>query len=48
MDYALSYVKSQGYTHSSILVSASNKEAMRMDLERGFYADRINLTKKVS
>jgi ribosomal protein S18 acetylase RimI-like enzyme len=47
LDYALSYIKSQGYTHSSILVSASNKEAMRMYRRRGFYVDRLNLTKKL-
>jgi ribosomal protein S18 acetylase RimI-like enzyme len=48
LDYALSHIKSQGYNHSSILVSASNKDAMRMYKRRGFYVDRLNLTKKLS
>jgi ribosomal protein S18 acetylase RimI-like enzyme len=48
LDYALSYIKSRGYTHSSILVSASNKEATRMYRRRGFYVDRLNLIKKLS
>ncbi len=48
LDYALSCIKSQGYTHSSILVSASNKEAMRMYQRRGFYAERLHLTKKLA
>ena len=48
LDLALSYIKSQGYTHSSILVSASNKEATRMYRRRGFYIDRLNLVKRMT
>lgn len=48
LDHALSYIKLQGYTHSSILVSASNKEAMRMYRRRGFYVDRLNLIKQLT
>lgn len=46
-DYALHYIQQQGYSHASIMVSASNKGAIRMYENRGFKPDRIILAKRL-
>jgi len=48
LDYALTYLQSKGYSHASIMVSASNERAMPMYKKRGFREDRIYLAKKLS
>lgn len=48
LDYALEYLKSQRYSHASIMVSAQNELALRMYKKRGFSADRINLARKLT
>jgi len=47
LDYALDYIKRQGYSHASIMVSASNDKAILMYEKRGFKPDRINLAKRI-
>jgi ribosomal protein S18 acetylase RimI-like enzyme len=48
LDHAIEYIRSQGYTHASILVSQSNNQAMRLYQRRGFYPDRLTMVKRVS
>lgn len=45
LDHALVHIHAQGYTHASILVSASNEKAIRMYERRGFRPDRITMVK---
>ena len=47
LDYALSYIKKQGYSHASIMVSTSNQRALQMYAKRGFVPDRIHLVKRI-
>jgi ribosomal protein S18 acetylase RimI-like enzyme len=47
LDYALEYIRKRGYSHASIMVSASNRTAFRMYEKRGFKPDRINLAKRI-
>ena len=48
LDYALTYLQSKGYSHASIMVSATNERAMPMYKKRGFREDRVYLAKKLS
>ena len=48
LDHALAFLESKGYSHAGIMVSATNKRAMRMYRKRGFKEDRIYLAKKLS
>jgi len=45
LDHALEQIRAQGYTHASILVSASNRTAVGMYEKRGFYPDRVVMVK---
>ena len=45
LDHALAHIRAQGYTHASILVSASNERAIGMYEVRGFYPDRVVMVK---
>jgi ribosomal protein S18 acetylase RimI-like enzyme len=47
LDYAVNYIQSMGYSHASILVSASNEKAIQMYEKRGFNPDRIILVKRL-
>lgn len=47
LDYALEHIRSQGYSHASILVSASNRKALSMYEKRGFRPDRLVIMKPV-
>ena len=47
LDYALDYIKGQGYSHATIMASASNTKALQMYQRRGFVYDRINLAKRM-
>ncbi len=45
LDFALGQIRKHGYTHASILVSASNEKAIAMYERRGFRPDRITMVK---
>ncbi len=45
LDHSLECISSKGYSHASILVSASNQRAVSMYERRGFYRDRIMMVK---
>ncbi len=45
LDHALEHIRSEGYSHASILVSASNEKAIGMYGKRGFYRDRMIMVK---
>jgi ribosomal protein S18 acetylase RimI-like enzyme len=47
LDHATTYVRSQGYSHTNLLVSSMNKEAIRLYERRGFYVDRLTMAKKL-
>lgn len=47
LDYALEEIGKRGYSHASIMVSASNRQALRMYERRGFLPDRIHLAKRL-
>lgn len=47
LDHALAHIRGQGYTHASILVSASNSRAIRMYERRNFYRDRIIMVRQL-
>jgi ribosomal protein S18 acetylase RimI-like enzyme len=47
LHYALDYVASQGYSHSSILVSARNAATRRLYEKSGFYVDRLIMAKPI-
>jgi ribosomal protein S18 acetylase RimI-like enzyme len=47
LDYALEYLRSQGYTHAGILASSSNRQAVSLYEKRGFYVDRVALMKRL-
>jgi ribosomal protein S18 acetylase RimI-like enzyme len=47
LDYAIDQIRIRGYTHASILVSASNKTAIGVYERRGFHPDRISMTKQL-
>lgn len=45
LDHTIEYVRSQGYSHASLLVSSTNREALRLYERRGFYVDRLTMAK---
>jgi ribosomal protein S18 acetylase RimI-like enzyme len=47
LDHAIEYARSQGYSHTNLLVSSTNKEAIRLYERRGFYVDRLTMAKKL-
>lgn len=47
LDHALDCVQKFGYSHSSLLVSATNRRAIHMYEKRGFVADRFMLAKRL-
>jgi len=47
LDYALDYIMKQGYSHASIMTSASNNKAIHMYEKRGFKPDRVNLARRI-
>jgi ribosomal protein S18 acetylase RimI-like enzyme len=47
LDYALGRIKSSGYSHASVMVSASNEGALKLYGARGFAPDRLVLAKKL-
>jgi ribosomal protein S18 acetylase RimI-like enzyme len=47
LDYALEQIRSLGYTHSSILISSSNKRALKLYTKRGFSVDRLFLARQI-
>jgi ribosomal protein S18 acetylase RimI-like enzyme len=48
LDFALEQIKKRGYSHASIMASASNRKALQMYEKRGFVPDRINLAKRIT
>lgn len=47
LDYALKFIRNQGYSHASIMVSSSNRVAKSLYERKGFLPDRITMVKNL-
>lgn len=47
LDHAIQFVRKEGYSHASLLVSSSNKAGMGLYESRKFHPDRIWLTRRL-